>query len=208
MTDVVDIFNMTLDMLDTTARIETRTENTKNALKLNRNYDQCRDETLESHPWNFAITRTTLAAMSTNPLFGWDHQYVLPSDCIRVLPLNDDGYFEDDPVLFEVESYKDPVTEARTKVLLTNEDAPLKVRYIARVTDPVQFSPLFVRALCAKLAMYCGHSITGKTSYVDRAEKIFSTIIKEARMMDSLVGTPEGPDDDDWITARQSEYAG
>ena len=48
-------------------------------------FNNIRDSLLESHPWNFAIKRLQLGKLATSPEFGFDNQFQLPSDCLRVL---------------------------------------------------------------------------------------------------------------------------
>lgn len=63
------------------------------ALKQNllcvRYYDQARDLALKSHPWNEAKKRAIIAQDDDDPIFGYDRQYTLPSDSLRVLSVND-----------------------------------------------------------------------------------------------------------------------
>lgn len=52
-------------------------------------FDDSRDEILAGHPWNFARKRA-LAIQTTDPLFGYDNAFTVPSDCLRVLKIADD----------------------------------------------------------------------------------------------------------------------
>lgn len=52
-------------------------------------FDDCRDEILAGHPWNFARKRA-LAIQTTDPLFGYENAFTIPSDCLRVLKIADD----------------------------------------------------------------------------------------------------------------------
>ncbi len=54
-----------------------------------RYYDQARDLALKSHPWNEAKTRVIIAQDDDGPLFGYDRQYTLPTDSLRILSVND-----------------------------------------------------------------------------------------------------------------------
>ena len=47
-----------------------------------------------SKPFNFSITRTTLAQLSTAPTYGFAHQYALPTNpfCLRVLEMEEKDY--------------------------------------------------------------------------------------------------------------------
>ncbi len=54
-----------------------------------RYYTQARDETLRAHPWNEAKKRVILYEYTDEPIFGYDRKYAKPSDCLRVLSVND-----------------------------------------------------------------------------------------------------------------------
>lgn len=54
-----------------------------------RYYDQARDLALRSHPWNEAKKRVIIAQDADEPIFGYDRQYTQPTDCLRVLSVND-----------------------------------------------------------------------------------------------------------------------
>jgi len=54
-------------------------------------FDDNRNELLECHPWNFGRKRAFMVE-TTEPLFGYDHAFTVPSDCRRVLTIaNDPG---------------------------------------------------------------------------------------------------------------------
>lgn len=54
-----------------------------------RNYDDARDEVLVEHPWNEAKKRVCIAQESDHPIFGYERKFAKPSDCLRVLSVND-----------------------------------------------------------------------------------------------------------------------
>lgn len=187
----VAVYNMALDMLEE-GPVTAPSEDSRAARLLSRNYAQTRDEVLRAHPWNFALTRTKLPALAEAPAFGWLRAFQLPSDCLRVLPIVRDGGFEARPIAHEIEGSQ----------VLTDEPAPLAIRYIRSVSDPGRFDALFARALAARLAVYVGHVITGKQSYIERVGRIYSETLAEARRIDSLEGTAATPLGEDWIEAR------
>ncbi len=187
----VAVYNMALDMLDE-GPVTSPTDDTRPARLLARNYAQTRDEVLRAHPWNFATKRASLPTLSEKPAFGWQRAFELPTDCLRVLPLTVDGCLNGNPVAHEIEGRR----------LLSDASAPLRVRYIHRVINPGEFDPLFARALSARLAVYVGHVITGKQSYVERISGLYRDVLLEARRTDALEGTPQAPLGEDWIEAR------
>lgn len=60
---------------------------TSDACKLR--YDSCKKAVLRLHPWNGCTKRTTLTPLATAPEFGFANAFLLPSDCLRVLEVND-----------------------------------------------------------------------------------------------------------------------
>lgn len=61
-----------------------------------RYYTLARDEVLASHIWNEAKTRTIVMQSTTAPLFGYDYQFPLPSDCVRIVSIGTDKYVVDE----------------------------------------------------------------------------------------------------------------
>ena len=187
----VDIANMALDLLEEEPITSLSGEETP-AKWMNRNFTKTRDAVLRAHPWNFALTRVELSANATAPAFGWDYRFAVPSDNLRILPLRQDGKINGAHYPHEVEG----------GYILTNAIAPLKVRYIRRVTDTGEFDILFAEALSSRLASKMAHLVTGKASQVASAVKMYRAALFEARVIDGLEGTPEDPDDSDILDAR------
>lgn len=131
--------------------ITSLTDDTERARLCNALYEDARDLTLRSHPWNFAITRASLAQLSSTPAYGFDHMYALPTDpyCLRVLEMEFADY------IFKIEN---DATNGR--VLLTNEGTA-KILYIAKITNPTLFDSMFVETLTTKLSSDLAYPITG-----------------------------------------------
>lgn len=52
-------------------------------------YDRAMGQVLESHNFGVATVRKELAQMATAPLAGWAYKFKLPTDCLRVIALNE-----------------------------------------------------------------------------------------------------------------------
>ena len=74
--------------------ITSLTDDSERARLCNSFYSDARDSVLRSHPFNFSITRTTLAQLSTAPTYGFAYQYALPTNpyCLRVLEMEEKDY--------------------------------------------------------------------------------------------------------------------
>lgn len=191
MTTATDIANLALDVLKE-ARISSIEDARPIAQWLKRNFYVTRDALLEEAEWNFALKRVSLPSMVDVPAFGWDKQYLLPGDCIRVLPLTCDGTLEGAPISYEVEGGR----------ILTDAIAPLKVRYVYRNENFSAYPATFVQALSGKLAVRMAHWLTGKSSFVQIAEGIYRDAMSKAWLADACQGSQPRPVSDAWVSAR------
>lgn len=141
-----------------------------------------RDEMLCLHPWVFAKKRAVLAPLGTAPAFGWAYQYLLPSDCLRLLPLRQNGAHNGRLVPFEAEG----------RMILTDAGTALPIHYIRKVTNASEYHPLFARAFGERLAVLAAQRVTGKSGYVDKAIALYRAALADAYMTNALdSGTPE-----------------
>ncbi|ANS03921.1 putative tail tubular protein [uncultured Mediterranean phage uvDeep-CGR2-AD3-C191] len=151
--------------------ITSLTDNSDRARLCNSLYEPTRDSVLRNHPWNFALTRTTLEAVdSTSPAWGYSNQFTLPTDpyCLRVWELDKSD------IDFKIEGRK----------LLTDE-ANVNFLYIAVVTDPNTFDALFYEALIFRMASNLAYPITGSRESGETYFTLFQERLKEARLIDS-----------------------
>jgi hypothetical protein len=158
--------------------ITSLTDDTERARLCNSFYADARDAVLRLHPWNFAITRTSLAQLSDTPSYGFAYQYSLPTNpyCLRVLAMEYEDY------IFKVENYS---TQGR--VLLTDQSSA-KILYVAKITDTTQFDALFVDVLTAKLALDLCYPITNSVSLQDKMQKLYQLKLSDARSIDGQEG--------------------
>lgn len=189
--DRTSIFNAALDRL-AEGTVLSPDDDIAAARWLKRNYELQRDVLLAQHPWNFAIKRAALASEVATPAFEWRHQFVVPSDALRVLPLTTDGLRDSPGVPYVVESGK----------ILTDRGAPLRVMYIRRVSNESDFSPHFADLLAHRLATMMAHWMSGKENLYKVLKADARDLLINAQNVDSLEGTPEPPDDYDVINAR------
>ena len=186
-----DIYNLALDLLDEEPILSAGVDNRKAVRFMRRHYALTRDALLELHPWKFAIARAALAS-GADPLFGWGYSYALPNDCLRLIPLTTGGDENGRPIPFRLEG----------DGILCDQEGPLYIRYIKRVTVTTKFSNLFVQALTTALAAKAAANITGKKSYRDTLLSEYRDAIVQAQIVDSVQTTPDEPVTDAWIDGR------
>lgn len=170
--------------------IDLRSDDTRNARAIAAVYDAMRDAVLRAHPWNFAMTRASLPALSTAPVWGFANRFQLPADFIRFA-----GTEQDDPG-YQIEA----------GCILTDAAAPLNIRYVARVTDTGRFDDLFVEALACRIAAQVAMRLTGSPSIRDAAMADYKAAIAEAKGADGQENPPETYPEDDWMIAREADW--
>lgn len=189
MASKVEIANRALQLLGA-KRIVSLTEDSRNARAINAAFEPCKLALLRKHAWGCAIKRTQLAASSTAPLFGKSNSFPLPSDWVRSLPLDPDYNSNQD----------DRVIEGRN--ILTDESAPLDLRYVYDVTDANEMDALFREVLAAALAEAVCEEITQSNSKIATAIAAHTAAMAEARKANAFEKPAEKPPEDEWVTKR------
>lgn len=153
-------------------------------------WDPSRKAILRMHPWNFAKRRVVLSPTTTTPAYGYTYFFNLPSDCIRVLGLEDNDDFK---------------IEGRG---LVTDDQSISLSYIADVTDTAQYDTLFDQALALHLAWSACKNITQETALKDQLWRDFLAVLKLAKFQDSTEDPAMMVQSDDFDEARIQFNAG
>jgi hypothetical protein len=132
-------------------------DNTVLANACNQLYSPTRDSLLRQHFWPFATVRASLPINAVAPPFEWDASYTLPPDFIRFKYV----FRADSPWKIEGNLLMTNQTGGNTTTFGTPAVNGLPIVYIARVTDPTTFDPLFVEILTLRLALLLGPRISG-----------------------------------------------
>lgn len=186
---VVAICNRALDTLG--ADPITSLEDTSKAARLcQRNYEISRDAVLRAYPWNCAMGRASLAALTDTPAFGFAYYYQVPDDFLRLWRLQDE---DEGVVKWRLEGRR----------IATDQAAPLLIVYAQVVTDPAQFDALLVDALAARLAADIAFSLVGSQQAQAQAWDVYRAKLAEARQIDAQEqGVPDEFTAPDWIESR------
>lgn len=150
-----------------------------------RHYDFSRRKALRRKPWNFALKRAKLLQSTETPEFGFDYQYNLPVDFIRLANI-----FEDDDSLKEPE-FPEPF-EVEGGKILTNGDAGavLRIRYVWDFTSVVKMDPLFIDLLAVMLAKDMAYKFTSSQSDVQRLDALEREALAAAGAIDGQERPP------------------
>jgi hypothetical protein len=191
MSSVVEVCNRALQKLGA-SRITDLTDNSKAARACATAYEPVRDAALRRHVWNFSVKRAQLAASTVAPMFGPANAYPLPADWLRLLPPK-----TEDGCVIETD------WQIENGTVVTNDGAPLNVRYVARVTDPNAFDVLFREALACYLAVEMCEELTQSGTKKQQLRDELRDLLAEAKRTNAIEkNNPAEAVDDPWIRAR------
>jgi hypothetical protein len=195
----VEIANSALTKVGST-RITALTDNVKAAREINAIFELRRDYLLRTHNWSFAMTRASLPALDETPAWGYTTLYQLPTDCLRVVQVNDTWVV---PGLADYTSGPDSEPYKITgRRIETDIGAPLKLRYIKRVTDPAQFDAAFVEVFASDLADQVCEALTQSNTKREATRAVLRQSLLEAVRSNAIELPPEAIPDDSWILSR------
>lgn len=157
-----------------------------NALACNTHFEMVRDRMLQSAEWDFAVSRVTLARLSDTPINGYDYAYVLPTDHLRSLKINDtEAYLLSQS--YSIERFKVDGDTTGVQRLLCDWDS-VKLKYISRVDDVAEWSPAFADAFTWGLAQAIALKLTGSEQTRSECEKKYFYFLGEALRHDANQG--------------------
>lgn len=189
----VQIANRALTKLGS-ERILSLTEDTKPAREINSMFEQVRDAELRRHRWKFAIARAQLVADATPPAWGYARSFTLPSDFLGLVQVGD-IFVRPTPGVY-------PWQREGSK-LLTDLEAPLRIRYVQRVDNPGLFDPLFVEALACKLAFEACEALTQSNTKKTQAGEEYKFALQEAYRTDAIEALPDPLPWGSWLDSRE-----
>ena len=176
MASVVQICNSALNQLGASS-ITALTDDSKNARLCNERYTTIRDAVFRAHPWNCLIKRVQLAQDSDTPAWGFDYQYTLPADCLRILGIKD--YNSD----YKVEGRKLLISESSVYLI-----------YLAQITDVNELDVLLRETISAHLAQDIAYAITANLQVANLMAEKYQAKLSEARHADSSEGYNTNPE--------------
>jgi hypothetical protein len=190
MLSVTDICNLALGRIGAEAITDINQLNNVRATICKRFYEQARDAILREHPWNCATSRAALTALSAAPAFGYEYQYQLPIDCLRVIQME----------------YKDDSFRIEGRLLLTDSDQ-CNILYIKKTNDTAVLDPLIIDSIAAKLAAMIAFPITQSLSLSREInEELIRVLLPKAKHADAMESSSRNVDDENgsssWLNSR------
>ncbi|MGF7151321.1 hypothetical protein FHS96_004984 [Sphingomonas zeicaulis] len=188
------IVNRALALIGSAQRIISIDEQSAAATAAKAVWDEARDGVLVDHPWNFAIARAEVAASADAPAFGYKRAFEIPGDWLRWLP----------PKRASCDFF---IGEQEGRFILSDAEAPLRLRGIRRIEDVSKWSAGFVDCLGYRLAMELAIPVTALDSIAARMSVGYDEALRRAKRQDGLAsGDRKGRIDfrSDWLDAREN----
>ncbi|MDY2869206.1 MAG: hypothetical protein SOT69_10835 [Mesosutterella sp.] len=182
----VDICNQALAMLGDPASVSSidPPDGSPQAGHCSRWYPIALRRLLEEHAWSFATVKATPSQLADEKLetSGFQYAFAVPSQCIRILGVEDSTYHE--PMEF-IAMRRDNVP-----AILTNQPDPV-MTYVTYVDSPAIFPNYFIDALVVRLAAYLVGPLRRSDASSQTAVgllKLYEQALSEAKTADSLSG--------------------
>lgn len=192
MSSYVAIANLAAITVGTAARLTTPSDNSTLGRAVASVWDIERQAALRDGAWNFAMKRVGLAALEGAPVNQFSARFQLPADCLRLIEIYD--LLRDQ---WQVEG----------RTINADHEGQLVIRYIADITEPAQFDPLFAKAFALRIACAIGNRIAGSSFDEGMNWDKYKQALGEARRVDAIENPPIEQYESDWINARWRGYA-
>lgn len=154
-------------------------------------YPTIRDELLRTHPWNCTIKRVLLAPNATPPSFGYDNQFELPADFLRVLEVGEAGM------------QIDYLVEGRS--ILANATS-IELRYVYLNDVENTWDASLVGLLTLAMAAAMAYPITQSAALQANFEQKLVMAKKVARAVDGQEDPPQTLGDERLYSARHGAF--
>lgn len=181
------VANLALSLLGARTISSFPDTSTKEGRAVSTYFETVRQSELRKYNWNFAMQRDVLTVDFETPAWGWDHQYAVPDDYLR---------------LVEVDGLSTTEYQVEKGLILTNTTDDLNIRYVYDASDPDTWDQCFVDAFGAALARRLTEEITASATQLQLINQTYKDAIKDARQTDAIENPPEEIPEDDWNLAR------
>lgn len=194
-----DVVNLALSRVGAKSISTLASDSTVEAVQARIVYYNARDTLMRSHPWNFITLRVELTDSGTDPVFGWDNGFLLPSDFLRLISVHATNDNQDQ-IPYRLE--KQDISSTLTDVLLINSST-CWIRYVYLETDPAKWAADFQDALAWLIASELALVLPVSVTKYEVLEKRASRTLTFAKSVDGQEDYPERIPDGSWVTDRE-----
>ncbi len=188
MTTRTEIANIALALIGGDLVTDVDLDDSREAKLIRINYNASKDATLEAQEWSFAIRRFVPPLQQESPLYEWGNAFLPPSDIIRVLSCDQVTVNQFDTAIASNNPKPPQVDWDFENGLILSDEKNIFARGITRNVTEGQFSPTFIQAFAARLAMMVALPLTQSNQIFQNAGGLYAGFIKEAKTRDGMQG--------------------
>lgn len=183
MATVVDICNRALGRIGHTQLIESIADDGVEAEQCDLNFEACRDEALQFHPWNFATKRVVLAEDAVAERTDWDYVYTYPTDCLFARFIVPPGVRN--PMAIERIEFQIEADDAGTGRVILTDQSEAELVYTMRHTAATVWPQTFCSALAWRLAIELALGLKKDPAMAERISTGYDRTILKAAATDA-----------------------
>lgn len=148
------------------------------------------------------MTRASLPALAAAPAWGFNQQFQLPADLLRLDQLEMIYTWYGDVYRWTTANFDQSAYSIEGGKVLTDFPAPLNIRYAQDISDPNLFDAAFAESLACKLAMEACEDLTQSSTKFQQVATEYADAIKTAKSANAIERPPQQLSESDWIIAR------
>lgn len=187
MSSYVSIANRAAIAVGTSARLTAPTDDTVLGRAVQAVWELERKAALRDAGWNFAIKRAQLPALAAAPVHGYDAQFQLPADCLKLVEV-----YGSERLRYQLEG----------RAILADTTGPLDIRYLRDVSEPAEFDANFAEAFALRIALAIGRRIAGSAFDKPGVWNEYRTALAAAAGSDATENPPLEHEESEWVTSR------
>lgn len=161
-------------------------------------FNDARDASLRSHPWNFATAISTLNELGGGASIpGWLYVYAYPTKAVNIRKVFDDATSKY-PLACE---FKEFYLESQNVRVIASDVNPAYAEFTYQVADTTLYDQAYVDAFSYKLASLIAPSL-GVSAKVTDMLNIFNVLISNAQALNQSEGKSDDPKQSTYHEAR------
>lgn len=199
MADETSISNMALGYIGVKPLTLFGSDGTKEDNAAGIYFAEARKAALGWHDWNFARKRAQLTAYGTDPTYGWDYSYHLPTDFIRLIRVHPvDDEYSSMPYSLETQTNSSSL-DIRT--LLANSST-CYITYVFDTTNYNAMSAPFRDMFAFLLARMLAPALNKSAALTQLNDDAFAQRLSAAKAVDGIENYPTKMAEGSWSKRR------
>lgn len=167
-------------------------------------YEIERDALLQSHIWNFAVTRAELNRLSSiTPAFGFNYAYTKPADCLRIVSVHDNDAGTGGMV-YKSESIQNADSDWIEAIMADPER--IWLRYVRKVETVDLMTPCFREVLILRLAKVFATTSANSNTLFGVLDDQMKDAVRRARSIDGMEDFVDQWPEGSWAASRDGGF--